>query len=218
MSRPNSSVTGNVIEHAPAFGIMAGWGKYLRDVVITGNVIRKAFVGVGVSVASGAGTALVSNNVISEAPRGAVVGLDHARPVTPDLTADGAQRFAQVMIGTNSVRKHSLALQRVAQQRIALLDRAMSRRERLRGSSAAVSQDCSPDASDGKRLGSKTRRGDHRRKANIAPRLARPAIGTGLQRKPIELIARHLVARQRGSAAAQPGHVDARNCRATPRA
>ncbi|MGH6766422.1 MAG: TIGR03808 family TAT-translocated repetitive protein, partial [Bradyrhizobium sp.] len=100
----DSSVTGNVIEHAPAVGIMAGWGKYLRDVVITGNLIRKAFIGVGVSVASGAGTTLVSNNMISEAPRGAVVGLDHARPVTPDLTADGAQRFAQVMIGTNSVR------------------------------------------------------------------------------------------------------------------
>ena len=100
----DSSVTGNVIENAPSFGIMAGWGKYLRDVVISGNVIRKAFVGIGVSVASGAGTALVNANVISETPRGAVVGLDHARPVTPDLSADGAQRFAQVVIGTNSVR------------------------------------------------------------------------------------------------------------------
>jgi len=37
-----------VIENAPAFGIIAGWGKYLRDVAITGNVIRNAFVGVGV--------------------------------------------------------------------------------------------------------------------------------------------------------------------------
>jgi uncharacterized secreted repeat protein (TIGR03808 family) len=68
-------------------------------------VIRNAFVGVGVSVVSGAGTALVSNNVISEAPRGAVVGLDHARPITPDLTAEGAPRFAQVIVGTNAVRK-----------------------------------------------------------------------------------------------------------------
>jgi uncharacterized secreted repeat protein (TIGR03808 family) len=100
----DSSVTGNVIENAPSFGIMAGWGKYLRDVVISGNVIRKAFVGIGVSVASGAGTALINANVISETPRGAVVGLDHARPVTSDLSADGAQRFAQVVIGTNSVR------------------------------------------------------------------------------------------------------------------
>ena len=101
----DTSVSGNVIENAPSFGIIAGWGKYLRDVVISGNVIRKAFVGVGISVTPGAGTALVNNNMISETPRGAVVGLDHARPITPDLCAEGAQRFAQVVIGTNAVRR-----------------------------------------------------------------------------------------------------------------
>jgi uncharacterized secreted repeat protein (TIGR03808 family) len=101
----DTSVSGNVIENAPSFGIVAGWGQYLRDVAITGNVIRKAFVGVGVSVAAGAGTALVGNNMISETPRGAVVGLDHARPITVDLSADGAQRYAQVMIGNNAVRR-----------------------------------------------------------------------------------------------------------------
>jgi uncharacterized secreted repeat protein (TIGR03808 family) len=101
----DTSVSGNVIENAPSFGIVAGWGKYLRDVAISGNVIRKAFVGIGVSVAPGAGTALVDNNVISEAPRGAVVGLDHARPITPDLCAEGAPRFTQVYMGTNVVRR-----------------------------------------------------------------------------------------------------------------
>jgi uncharacterized secreted repeat protein (TIGR03808 family) len=101
----DTSVTGNVVENAPSFGIVAGWGKYLRDVVISGNVIRNAFVGVGVSVTPGAGTALVNNNMISETPRGAVVGLDHARPVTSDLSAEGAQRFAQVVTGTNAVRR-----------------------------------------------------------------------------------------------------------------
>jgi len=101
----DSSVTGNVIENAPSFGIVAGWGKYLRDIAITGNVIRKAFVGIGVSVVPGAGTALVNNNLISETPRGAVVGLDHARAVTTDLTSEGAQRYAQVVVGTNAVRR-----------------------------------------------------------------------------------------------------------------
>ena len=101
----DTSVTGNVIENAPAFGIIAGWGKYLRDVAISGNVIRNAFVGIGVSVTPGAGTALVNNNMISETPGGAVVGLHHARPVTPDLSAEGAQRLAQVIIGTNAVRR-----------------------------------------------------------------------------------------------------------------
>ncbi|GAB1715641.1 MAG: nitrous oxidase accessory protein [Nitrobacter sp.] len=100
----DTSVTGNVIENAPSFGIMAGWGKYLRDVAITGNVIRKTFIGIGVSVADGAGTALVNSNLISDTPRGAVVGLDHARPMTPDLTANGATKYAQVAINANVVR------------------------------------------------------------------------------------------------------------------
>ena len=101
----DTSVSGNVIENAPSFGIVAGWGKYLRDVAITGNVIRNAFVGIGISVTPGAGTALVNNNMISETPRGAVVGLDHARPITPDLSTEGAPRFAQAVVGTNAVRK-----------------------------------------------------------------------------------------------------------------
>ena len=101
----DTSVSGNVIENAPSFGIVAGWGKYLRDVAISGNVIRKAFIGIGVSVAPGAGSALVNNNMISETPRGAVVGLDHARPVTSDLSAEGAQGFAQLVVGTNAVRR-----------------------------------------------------------------------------------------------------------------
>jgi hypothetical protein len=56
-------------------------------------------------VAPGAGTVLVSNNLISETPRGAVVGLDRMRPVTADLSADGAQHFAQVVITANAVRR-----------------------------------------------------------------------------------------------------------------
>jgi uncharacterized secreted repeat protein (TIGR03808 family) len=99
------SVTGNVIENAPAFGIVAGWGKYLRDVTISGNVIRNAFAGIGVSVAPDAGTALINNNMIAETPRGAVVGLDHAHVVTADLAGDSAQRYAQVVVGSNAIRR-----------------------------------------------------------------------------------------------------------------
>jgi uncharacterized secreted repeat protein (TIGR03808 family) len=101
----DTSVTGNVIENAPSIGIVAGWGKYMRDIAITGNVIRKAFAGIGVTVTAGAGTALVNNNMISEAPRGAVVGLDHARAITADLSSDGAQSFAQIVVGNNAIRR-----------------------------------------------------------------------------------------------------------------
>jgi hypothetical protein len=55
-------------------------------------------------VAPGAGSALIDNNVIRDAPRGAVVGLDHFKPVTADLTRSGAEKLAQVTLGTNQVR------------------------------------------------------------------------------------------------------------------
>ena len=101
----DSCVTGNVIENAPAFGIVAGWGKYLRDVAIVGNVIRNALAGIGVSVTGDAGTALVDNNMISETPRGAVVGLDHAHAITADLANEGAQRYPHLVIGVNAVKR-----------------------------------------------------------------------------------------------------------------
>jgi uncharacterized secreted repeat protein (TIGR03808 family) len=67
--------------------------------------MRSVGANIGVSVVPGAGTALVNNNMISETPRGAVVGLDHARTITTDLSAEGAQRYAQVMVGGNAVRR-----------------------------------------------------------------------------------------------------------------
>jgi uncharacterized secreted repeat protein (TIGR03808 family) len=100
----DSCVTGNLIENAPSCGIVAGWGRYLRDVVISGNVIRNALAGIGVSVAAGAGAALVSNNLISGTPRGAVVGLDHIQPVTSDLMQDRAVHYAQVVLSGNVSR------------------------------------------------------------------------------------------------------------------
>lgn len=100
----DSTVSGNVIENAPSFGIVAGWGKYLRDVAITGNVVRNAHVGIGVSVMPGAGSVLVNANMISGTARGAIVGLDHEKPVTGDLIKEGTSRFPQIMIGANAVR------------------------------------------------------------------------------------------------------------------
>ena len=51
----DSAVSGNVIENAPTAGMMLGWGHYLRDVAVTGNVVRKADIGIAVSVAPGEG-------------------------------------------------------------------------------------------------------------------------------------------------------------------
>ena len=46
----DAMVTGNLIEGAPTAGIMIGWGKYLRDVNATGNLIREARIGIGISI------------------------------------------------------------------------------------------------------------------------------------------------------------------------
>ncbi len=100
----DTSVTGNVIENAPAFGIMAGWGKYLRDVAISGNVIRNAFIGIGVSIVPGAGTAVLNGNMISGSKRGAVVGMDHAKAMTSDLSTDSSGRYQQIAQAGNVVR------------------------------------------------------------------------------------------------------------------
>jgi uncharacterized secreted repeat protein (TIGR03808 family) len=100
----DTAVTGNVVENAPTAGIVLGFGQYLRDVAATGNVVRRADVGIGVSVAPGASTALIANNVIAEVRRGAVVGMERGKFVTGDLSKGGSERFANLTISANRVR------------------------------------------------------------------------------------------------------------------
>jgi uncharacterized secreted repeat protein (TIGR03808 family) len=100
----DTAVTGNVIENVKGAGILAGWGPSLRDVAITGNVVRGADVGIAVSVAPEAGTALIANNLIADAPLGAIVGREWDKTVTGDLGKEGADRYAQLSIDGNRVR------------------------------------------------------------------------------------------------------------------
>jgi uncharacterized secreted repeat protein (TIGR03808 family) len=99
----DTTVTGNVVENARGVGIIAGWGNFLRDVAVTGNVVRQAGVGIGVSVVPGAGSALISSNVITGFRRGAILGMDHARLVTGELAKDGAQPHAHLSIAGNRI-------------------------------------------------------------------------------------------------------------------
>jgi uncharacterized secreted repeat protein (TIGR03808 family) len=99
----DTTVTGNVVENARDAGIIAGWGNFLRDVAITGNVVRLAGIGVGVSVVAGSGSALISSNLITGFRRGAILGMDHARPVTGELAKEGAQAHAHLSIAGNRV-------------------------------------------------------------------------------------------------------------------
>ena len=99
----DTAVTGNVIENAPTAGIYLGWGRYQRDVSATGNIVRNAGIGIAVSVAAGAGSAVIADNLIAGARRGAIVGVDRHAAVTGDLVGDGA-RHAHLTISGNRAR------------------------------------------------------------------------------------------------------------------
>jgi uncharacterized secreted repeat protein (TIGR03808 family) len=100
----DTAVTGNLVENAPTAGIMLGWGHYLRDVAVTGNVVRNAEIGLGVSIAPGAGAVLIANNMISQTRRGAIVGMARAQPVTGDLSKSGVEHYAHITLNANRVR------------------------------------------------------------------------------------------------------------------
>ena len=99
----DTAVTGNVVENAPTAGILLGWGRYMRDVAATGNVIRACGVGIAVSVAAGAGSAVIADNLISGTRRGAILGMDGHTVVTGELAGE-APRFAHLTIAGNRVR------------------------------------------------------------------------------------------------------------------
>lgn len=99
----DTAVTGNVVENADTAGINAGWGEYLRDVAITGNIVRGSGVGVTVSVVKGAGATAITGNQFSGMRRGAVVGMEWHKVVTGDLASAGADRYPQLRISGNQV-------------------------------------------------------------------------------------------------------------------
>ncbi|HET7850277.1 MAG TPA: TIGR03808 family TAT-translocated repetitive protein [Pseudolabrys sp.] len=99
----DTAVTGNVIENAATAGISAGWGRYLRDVAITGNIVRVTDYGIALSVTAGAGSAVVTGNLVSGARRGAVVGVEYRKAVTGDLARGATNPYPQLKIADNQV-------------------------------------------------------------------------------------------------------------------
>ncbi len=97
------AVNGNVIDGAGLYGMQLGWGPFLRDVAATGNVVRGAPVGIAVSVVDGAGSAVISDNMISGADKGAVVGMHWDKTATGDLARNGAEGYPNLMVERNRV-------------------------------------------------------------------------------------------------------------------
>ena len=87
-----------------------GIGVYVEaDTTVSANVVENARdAGIAVGGAPGVdrhrrGSALISANVVTGFRRGAVVGMDHARPITGELAKDGAQPHAHLSITGNRI-------------------------------------------------------------------------------------------------------------------
>ncbi|MGY5806526.1 TIGR03808 family TAT-translocated repetitive protein [Rhizobium sp. LEGMi198b] len=94
-------IASNLIESAPLWGLKLGWGPYLRNIVATGNIIRQAPIGCAVSVADGAGAAVISDNLFQQVEKGAVIGFRWEKPASGDLTVTGREDFPQLTIEKN---------------------------------------------------------------------------------------------------------------------
>ncbi|MEX0955394.1 MAG: TIGR03808 family TAT-translocated repetitive protein [Rhizobiaceae bacterium] len=99
----DTTVTGNVVENAPLYGMHLGWGPFMRNVVATGNVIREVGEGIAVSVVEGTGTAVITDNVIDRAANGAIVGHRWTEAVTGDLALQPESGFPNIVVESNHV-------------------------------------------------------------------------------------------------------------------
>ena len=97
-----TTVTGNTVQNVPGPGIAAGYGPYLRNVVIADNVISGADTAIAVSVVEKAGPVRIAGNMISGTRTAPIVGMAWEKVVSADLLADAA-KFPAVTLADNIV-------------------------------------------------------------------------------------------------------------------
>jgi len=97
-----TAVTGNVIEDVPGDGIRAGYGPYMRNVLISDNVVRRAEVGIALTVVEDAGTARVTHNLIAESAVAPMQGRRWNEVAAADLIAE-ADRHPHLTISDNTI-------------------------------------------------------------------------------------------------------------------
>lgn len=93
-------ISGNALDTIEKWGLLLGWGPYLRNVAASGNMVRAVPVGCAVSVAEGAGSALISGNVFSATPGAAIAGFRWNDQASGELI-EGAERFPGVTVERN---------------------------------------------------------------------------------------------------------------------
>jgi hypothetical protein len=96
-------VANNMIDVAKNYGIRLGWGPYGRNLQANNNTIMGCSRGIEFSLAA-PGPYIMTNNIITGATLGAIVGMDHREPVTGDLAAEGAKLPPHTNIAGNMVK------------------------------------------------------------------------------------------------------------------
>ncbi|MCP4099544.1 MAG: TIGR03808 family TAT-translocated repetitive protein, partial [Planctomycetaceae bacterium] len=99
----DTTLSGNVVENAVDFGLSLGWGPYLRNVIATSNIVRGSKVGVRVSVVEGAKSTVISNNIISDHKRGAIIGYRWRDAKTSELAGRLLSGYEHLSISGNQV-------------------------------------------------------------------------------------------------------------------
>jgi uncharacterized secreted repeat protein (TIGR03808 family) len=85
----DTTASGNTIENVPKAAFLVGWGEFMRNIIITGNIVRKAATGVQISVVEGTGKAVITDNIFDGIKGAAIGGFRWADQVTGDLAKDG---------------------------------------------------------------------------------------------------------------------------------
>ena len=95
-------VSNNVVEGVPGVGIGVGFGPFLRNVVVSDNVVSAVDTGIAVSVVqeSPAGSVKVAGNLI-DARGHAIVGMEWEKLVSDDLARDSG-RYPNVVVDGNT--------------------------------------------------------------------------------------------------------------------
>jgi uncharacterized secreted repeat protein (TIGR03808 family) len=91
-------ITGNIIENIPKIGILLGWGSYMRNLSVTGNIVRNANEGIGISVVEGVGKAVMSANIFDNIKTGMIFGRQWKKVVTKDMITFGSQGYENITI------------------------------------------------------------------------------------------------------------------------
>lgn len=94
-------VTGNLVEDAETAALAIGWGPYLRNVIVSDNILRGSPEGMQVSVVEGAGRTVIRGNIVEGATRAAIAGYRWKERVVDELK-DGDSGYEHLTLAYNA--------------------------------------------------------------------------------------------------------------------